>query len=151
MAQLQAILGDGPREGAARDAALWSLFEDVRADSARRWEMDVTLEGLDALEGVDACRGWELLCIAEEALNNAGKHGRAAHASIHIERTGGGIVLEVTDDGVGILEPLGEDGLPPGARGLWGMQERVRGLAGTLKIEAAAGGGTTVRVETRSR
>jgi signal transduction histidine kinase len=73
-----------------------------------------------------------------EALQNAVKHSRASTASIrlavHPQRT----ELVVVDDGVGIGAP------PSGGTGLRNMRERVAALGGSVRIDSAAGSGTTV-------
>jgi len=148
---LQAILGDGvdaPLTAAADAAA--SLMADVCTDQGRIWEMDVTLEGAEALQGIDPKVGWELQCITEEALTNSGRHGHAASARVTVFREGDTLSLEVADDGSGISEPLDESGLPSNASGMAGMADRARALGG--RFHAATGSdGTkiTVRIPLR--
>ncbi|WP_160115031.1 sensor histidine kinase [Bryocella elongata] len=94
----------------------------------------------------------EVIMVVREAVNNAVQHsgtGRIAIASMQNDR---GLEVQVVDDGIGIasdqlLSPT------PGHFGLIGMAERMKRLGGTLKIEAASDGGTSVvlRVPVRSR
>lgn len=83
-----------------------------------------------------------LYYIAQEALNNAVKHGRGRHLSItlssdHAEQAR----LEVTDNGAGLPENLdGTRGM-----GIHIMKYRAGMIGGTLDFLSAPGGGTIVR------
>ena len=73
--------------------------------------------------------------VAQEALTNIARHARAARATLTVARRDDGIVLEITDDGVGL--PTGEtDGI-----GLVGARERVEHLGGYLDVEDGPEGG----------
>lgn len=135
VSSLQAILGDDvPTTRATPEPAIASLLADVCADQARVWGMEVELDGTEALEGIDPRVGWELLCFAEEALTNAGKHAHATRVRVHLAAAAGTLVLAVIDDGSGIAAPLGLDGLPDTATGMRGMRDRVKALGGDLEI-----------------
>ena len=88
-----------------------------------------------------------LLRVAQEALNNVGKHARAGRVVLTLSYMGDNVTLDVTDDGVGFEagEATHEAG-PDGGFGLWAMRERVEGVGGTLLVESEAGGGTTLAV-----
>jgi hypothetical protein len=144
--ELQSILGDdGAAPQLAADDAAASLMSDACSDQGRLWGMDVKLEGADVLHGIDPRTGWELLCVVEEALANAGRHGGATRATVRLSRDADLLVLEIRDNGRGITLPLAGDGLPAGASGLRGTADRARALGGTLELATGAGG-TTVRV-----
>jgi signal transduction histidine kinase len=144
VSDLQSILGDRTTQlvGQANDAAA-SLLADIVEDQGRVWSMDVVIEGADTLLGVDPRVGWELACIAEEALTNAGKHGRATHALVTVNRTARALTLAIADNGRGIQVPLRE-GLPEGASGTQGIAERAASLGGKLEIGTGPGGTTVV-------
>jgi signal transduction histidine kinase len=143
---LQRILGDvDVRMAVARDRGI-SLFDDVVADQARRWGIDVELSGREALAGIDPKLAWELQCVVEEALSNAGRHGHATHVSVAVSRSASALTIVVADDGGGIGAPPEADGLPAGARGLRGMSERLAAAGGTLTVGSGEAG-TTVTAE----
>lgn len=144
VADLQSILGDAQVATQTTARPLVSLFIDLAEDVENRWGMVVELVGSDALADIGPQLGWELLCIAEEALANAGRHGKASRTTVEISRHEGDLVLAITDDGSGVV--LGADGLPAGARGIAGIAERARLLGGTLKLERGADDGMVVRV-----
>ncbi|MGA8336285.1 MAG: GAF domain-containing sensor histidine kinase [Solirubrobacteraceae bacterium] len=86
-----------------------------------------------------------LLRIAHEALHNAVRHARAEHVTVRVGGAGGGLVVEVTDDGIG-FDPDRPD-LRSMHLGLTSMEERARELRGRLRIHSKPGTGTTVRIE----
>ena len=74
--------------------------------------------------------------IVQEALTNALKHARAAHAAVVVVRYDGtAVALEVDDDGVGMQS---SDGL---GHGLVGVRERVKIDGGDMSAGARPGGG----------
>lgn len=80
--------------------------------------------------------------IVQEALTNAIKHADARHVSVVITRTPDAVIAVVEDDGGGIEENHGGEGL-----GLTGMRERLALLDGWLRIESTRGAGTTIVAE----
>jgi signal transduction histidine kinase len=78
--------------------------------------------------------------VVSEALTNARKHAHASRISIHVRSTGGRLIAEVVDDGVGGADPLAGSGLA-------GLRKRVAALDGVLVVSSPAGGPTTVRAE----
>ena len=75
--------------------------------------------------------------VAQEALTNVVRHSGAREARVALVGTGGGVSLDITDDGRGYQ---GTDGT-----GLTGMRERAHLVGGTLEI-SSAGGGTRVHL-----
>lgn len=67
--------------------------------------------------------------IAQEALTNALRHSGATTITVAMQVTPGELVLQITDDGRGLL---GADGEDPGLRG---MRERALLVAGRLDIQ----------------
>ena len=79
--------------------------------------------------------------IVSEALTNVAKHARATAARVSLAVSGGDLVVEVADDGVGIAP-----GTPTGV-GLVSLRERAAELGGRCSVECPATGGTVVRAE----
>ncbi|MEA2312614.1 MAG: hypothetical protein QOE28_2582 [Solirubrobacteraceae bacterium] len=108
-------------------------------------DLDVDDAAGDAA-GAAGRRDRELLRVAQEALQNAVRHAGAQHVAVRLARTGGGgVVLEVSDDGAG-FDPADPE-LRSRRLGLTSMEERAQRLGGKLEIRSAPGAGTTVRVE----
>jgi signal transduction histidine kinase len=76
---------------------------------------------------------------AAELLANAAKHSRANRIAIEVAEKEEGLVLTVTDDGVG-----GAAAMPGG--GLAGLLQRVRTVDGAMVIDSPPGGPTQVTV-----
>jgi signal transduction histidine kinase len=81
--------------------------------------------------------------ILQEALTNVLRHSQASKVNIVIEVKEGEFVLEVRDNGRGILEGeiTGSYSL-----GLIGMQERAQLLGGMIEIEGTGGEGTVLKL-----
>jgi signal transduction histidine kinase len=89
--------------------------------------------------------GLHLYRIAQEALNNAAKHGEAKNVSISLSNNDGSTRLMVSDDGKGMSKCASATrGL-----GLQSMRYRARALQGELKIESIPHEGTVVVCELR--
>ncbi|MCP4359578.1 MAG: GAF domain-containing sensor histidine kinase [Chloroflexi bacterium] len=81
--------------------------------------------------------------IAQEALNNVSRHSQAASAAVTVTYGASEIRLAVHDDGVG----FNPDAVPPNHFGLTGMNERVKLLDGTLRLESSPSAGTRIEVK----
>jgi PAS domain S-box-containing protein len=87
--------------------------------------------------------GMHLYRIAQEAVNNAAKHGGATRVTIILSRDENSLRLAVIDDGKGMDPSQGEKG----GIGLPSMRHRAQALGGELRIESNPGGGTIVSCE----
>ena len=75
--------------------------------------------------------------IAQEAINNGTKHGKAANSPVSLIRMGSTTTLRIADDGPGISKTAnGSDGM-----GLGLMFYRARLVGGELRIEEPPAGG----------
>lgn len=77
--------------------------------------------------------------IAQEALTNAIKHGKAKRVAVEIREQGAEVRVIVRDDGEGFDPDASTEGF-----GLLGMRERVQLLDGTLRIDSSGQSGTTI-------
>jgi signal transduction histidine kinase len=119
-------------------AALESYCQDFSRDTGIDCEALVDAE----VDSAGPMHAIALFRITQESLNNVAKYAKARHVVVHLAREGEALVLEVSDDGVGI---------PPDAmrraksHGLLGMRERALLLGGTLNVGRGINGiGTTV-------
>ena len=88
----------------------------------------------------DAGDATHLYHIAQEAVNNAIKHGEARHIVIRLGIINGSGSLTIQDDGKGFPE---EPGAPPG-RGLQIMSYRAKMVGGSMEVQPGPGRGTVV-------
>ncbi|GAA3209139.1 sensor histidine kinase [Dactylosporangium siamense] len=90
---------------------------------------------------------YELTRILREALANVARHANARRVAVRLAATQRGVLLEVTDDGVGFAVPADLSKLQSASHfGIVGMAERARMVGGRLRLESVPGGGSTVSV-----
>jgi len=122
------------RELAARCRELYGLKVSVRAE----------LAGAHRLDDVDATH---LYCIAQEALTNAARHAKATRVDIALTGAQMGVLLRISDDGVGIQASKSSyTGM-----GLNIMKYRAGMVGARLEIVSREPRGTVVRVVGSSR
>lgn len=80
--------------------------------------------------------------IAKEALVNTRKHADAREVLVDIVATGGGLQVDVHDDGAGPGQAI--NGSAPGHRGVSGMRDRATLAGGRCAIGDSPHGGTLV-------
>jgi len=95
--------------------------------------------GETAVPLADAVAPIHLYRIAQEAINNAVRHGKAQNIYLDLFNVQGRVILTIEDDGVGIPTPPPANGL-----GLRTMQTRARMIGAVLNVERANGSGTLV-------
>lgn len=117
---------------AAELASAKLLLESDGVAFDYRFEGDFAQDALPA--GVETA----LAMTVREAATNIQRHARAQRADASFGVEDGDVVLRIADDGRG-------GAIVPG-NGLCGMRERVEGLRGRLRIEAAGGRGTRLEV-----
>lgn len=114
-------------------------------------ELALTVEKLSGIQCSCACdegivvadrqAETHLFRLAQEAINNAVKHGKAKQVTVSLHATPGQqLVLSVADDGIG----LPQDNAPRKGLGLRIMNYRTQRMGGTLEISSREGGGTVI-------
>jgi PAS domain S-box-containing protein len=131
------------------------LLDQTGLQSAVRWFVDGfrRRSGIDvqtAFAGAEARLPAEMegaiFRIVQEALTNVHRHSGSSRAFILLDQRPEEIVLEVRDEGHGILPPAdGGEPLEPVSIerlgvGIMGMSERLKQFGGELKIESGPGG-----------
>ena len=116
-------------------------------DAAGGTHFEAVIEG-DETELPEAVKT-ALFRIAQEALNNAARHARATAVAVALRfEPGGGLVLEVADDGQGFdadaAQAVADRGL-----GLRSMRERADALGARLSLVASPGLGCRLAVKLR--
>jgi two-component system sensor histidine kinase UhpB len=83
--------------------------------------------------------------VAQEAFSNIAKHSRATRASLDVDRTATDVTISIRDSGRGFNRdlPFIQDDSGIGL-GLFGMEERVTLVGGSLRIWSGIGKGTEV-------
>jgi signal transduction histidine kinase len=120
--------------------ALQRLVDDFTVRSSLRG----TFEHKNIPEAVPQEIATCLYRVAQESLNNVARHAEATRVDVELTRSRSGLMVTITDDGVGFVSeqsPNGRHGL-----GLLSMKERVALVQGALQIVSAVGKGTKVQV-----
>lgn len=84
--------------------------------------------------------------IVQEALSNVAKHASASQAEACLTRRERTLRMLIEDDGCGFDVEATKVSRQPGL-GLFGMQERLALIGGTLRVESTVGRGTRVSAE----
>ncbi|TSA34937.1 MAG: sensor histidine kinase [Verrucomicrobiaceae bacterium] len=120
------------------------LLDEVGLSFALEWFADgftkrtaipVTLDVAEGFPRMDSDIETTLFRIVQESMGNIYRHSGAGHAWISLELLGGGIRLEIRDNGNGI--PEGTTPTAGGGVGLAGMRERLAQLGGELEIRSS--------------
>lgn len=106
------------------------------------YKIDCNSAHLSARMTLDAKR--HLFLFYKESLHNILKHSGADRVTVEIHDEPDLLVMEVTDNGVGL--PLDPDGRPaPGRK----LTDRAAVLDGVLKVDSSPGQGTRLRLEVK--
>jgi PAS domain S-box-containing protein len=118
-----------------------TLLDDVKENL----NIQVDLFSGDLPKPLDPGVELALFRIAQEALTNVMKHGRASKVYLSIAKKDGSILLSIEDDGVGFKH----NGIRSEVKslGIMIMKERAAMLGGEVHIESSPGKGTHVIVE----
>ena len=127
-------------------AALYQLASKMYETHGQAVQVESELTVAD---GLDMSKQAVVFFIAEEAINNAHKHGEAANIWVDLQRTeADSILLEVRDDGVGFnVGAVDANYEQRGSLGMVNMRERSELVSGVLRIISAEGEGTRIVLE----
>lgn len=110
--------------------------------------LTIRVETTGAERRLEAALELALFRVAQEAIHNAWRHGRATEITLDVGFYANRLTLAARDNGKGFSPPKHLDVLARDAHyGLLGMQERVANLNGTLSITSEPGRGAEVRVD----
>ncbi|MDD5209118.1 MAG: chemotaxis protein CheB [Elusimicrobiales bacterium] len=127
------------------DLGLEPALRTLCREFKERAGVPVTLQAGNVPTDVAPALELALFRIAQEALNNIGKHSKASMAAVKLSRKGKELVLTVSDNGIGFT--LGGKRQPAGRGiGLGSMRERSELLGGSLELNSKPGAGTTLVV-----
>lgn len=117
------------------DRGLGAALEELLARNDERVDLR-----LGDLQGLPPHVETAVYFVVAEAMTNVAKHAGASEVVVQAFREDDHVVATVIDDGVG--------GAHPGkGSGLAGLEQRVRGLDGTLVVTSPVGGPTSVSAE----
>jgi PAS domain S-box-containing protein len=122
------------------ESGLVLALEDLAANATNLFKIKCDVfydEPAPVLENAAAVH---LYYIAQEAVLNAVKHGKAAHVTISLKRADGHYELSIEDDGTGFQSGNGSSK----GMGVRIMHYRATTIGATLDLKSSPGGGTRV-------
>ena len=127
---------------------LMAALEELAASVENAFEVRCVCDFPEPLAVPDHAVANHLYRIAQEAIQNAIKHGKTKNIRVKLKQVRGGIELEVENDGVGFPREAGR----PGGMGLGNMKARAGIIGAALDIRRGKRGGTivTCRLEGRA-
>jgi len=115
-------------------------FQELAASASERFKTICQFECHQAAPLTDVNIATQLYRIAQEAVTNAVRHGKARHINIRLDSTDDEVVLAIADDGIGLPENAQKgEGL-----GLRIMAYRASTFGATFNIERLSACGTRV-------
>lgn len=142
MGAVRRILND-LRPGVLDHLGLWAAIESLLVETEARAGLRCVFVCPPEVERCRLGRDAEIAVyrIVQEVLTNVQRHAAAGRVSVLARALARDLVLEVEDDGRGMVVPTA-----PTSFGLLGMDERARAIGGELTIDSSPGHGTAVRL-----
>jgi signal transduction histidine kinase len=127
------------------DLGLLPALEWLISDFQTRTGIRCLLQALPAMARFQATAesSTALFRMVQELLTNVRRHAKATAVRVRLHEQAGNLLLEVADNGTGILPGHINK---PGALGIRGIQERAGLLGGAMTIIGEPEAGTTVRI-----
>jgi PAS domain S-box-containing protein len=132
------------------DYGLVAALRAMASGFARRTGIHATVHGADGAKRLAHTVELAMFRIAQEALNNVGKHSRAKSVAMRYATQNGIATLEIHDDGIGFKSGRLEHAAADSGWGLIIMRERAEVVGARLTLEANPGRGVHVRVSCRA-
>ncbi len=115
-------------------------FRELADRVQQIYNITCTVEADETVDITNKNAALHLFRLAQEAISNSVRHGKAKTISVSMKRAGDWMVLTLLDDGQGFsLEQNGRKGL-----GLRIMTYRAQKIGGTLEIQSQPGKSTSV-------
>jgi PAS domain S-box-containing protein len=122
------------------ESGLISALDELAASAAKRFKVDFLFECQSPPAAVDNEAALHLYYIAQEALLNAVKHGKATHVRVSLKPDEDRFKLVIQDNGQGFRPPGGR----PGGMGIRIMRHRAKVIGATLDVFSEPGRGAEV-------
>jgi PAS domain S-box-containing protein len=119
---------------------LFSALQTLASEVSTLYDIECSMQCPTEDVPIAPAVAMHLYRIAQESVNNAARHGRASTIEIDCRIENHALVLEISDDGLGIpATSERREGM-----GLKSMYYRARMIGGTLRVNALEDGGTEV-------
>mgnify|MGYP001221508672 CR=1 FL=1 len=119
---------------------LMSGLQELALNTEKIFHVQCVFESRSPVLLDDHAAATHLFRIAQEAVSNAVRHGKAKHIVIRLSHEGGSLTLTIRDDGSGLKDGCaGNSGM-----GLRIMRSRAETIGGTVAVENNPQGGVCV-------
>ena len=126
------------------ESGLPSALEELAQNTASLFKTDCRFSSTQPFPELENSVALHLYYIAQEAVLNAAKHGKASHILISLIHQSGLLTLSVQDHGIGLTQPSPDKMTGMGIRI---MRYRARVIGGTLNLINQPNKGTQVLCE----
>jgi PAS domain S-box-containing protein len=126
---------------------LQAALQELAARVTKLFSVTCEFETSTVVQMYDNAAAVHLYRIAQEAINNAIKHGQATHIDLGLASANGQIILTIKDNGIGLTS----NGSKPNGMGLRVMNYRAGMIGATVQIEAQPEGGTMVKCAVQNK
>lgn len=113
---------------------------EFAAETERQSGVACRFKAEEGLSVPDLIVALHLFRIAQEAVNNALRHAKARRVEISLRREGDQVLLEIGDDGPGLIPRNGQSR----GMGLRTMQHRAEQIGAQLAFKSSQGSGTVI-------
>lgn len=147
VAATRAVMGE-LRPQVLVDYGLVAALRAMASGFSRRTGIEAAVEGMDGANRLPQSVELAFFRIAQETLNNVGKHSRAHRVNLRYADSGALATLDIDDDGIGF-----DRGHPEAADAGWGliiMRERAEAVGARFTLATNPGQGVRVRVAYRT-
>jgi len=125
---------------ALESAGLAEALRELAANAESIFRIECTVDEPGGIKPPPVGTGVHLYRIAQEAISNAVRHGKARHVEVRLRSTGGELLMQIADDGSGI-DPTAAS---MNGMGLRIMRYRARMIGAQIEIRHRQLGGTEV-------
>jgi signal transduction histidine kinase len=126
---------------------LWQTLRHFSAEFARHSGIEIITSEEGQPQTPPRTMTNYLFRSTKELVYNAAKHGRAKEIVVSLHWMAGAVRVVVDDDGAGFDPAPSSDPAKLKGLGLAAIQERLRSLGGSVRIESSVGKGTRVVLE----
>ncbi|KQV45569.1 MULTISPECIES: sensor histidine kinase [unclassified Duganella] len=131
------------RPRALDEGGLYFALESLRGEFEKRHGISCLLDALPEVLVLDERYSTAIYRLVQESLTNIARHAGAATAEVRCRRDGGELLIDISDDGRGIV--VG-DMAKADALGLLGMRERVAAMRGSMEVDGGSGTHIAIRI-----
>lgn len=138
------LLAQGLYPVELQESGLQALLAQMARNISTIYRIDCVFTADDDLDIDNFQTAINLFRIAQEALNNAIRHGSARHIHLRLWQDGHALRFEITDDGHGFETGSGDAKMA--GLGMHSMRYRASLIGAQLEIRSAPGQGTTLHL-----